>query len=235
MPLTCADIPQLAGLESIVLRGGATASGNRVRWPYVAENRWFKNWVKGGELIFITGISRHRGPQNLAECLYEGKECNIAGLVVLTGDAFIGQLPTTLMRLADELAVPLFEQPYSLPMVVVTETIGRAILQSEQADNTTVPAASLARALVDSVGMNSIDLLIRNYAPLPKDVLLDSADIIDAWLEHQGNYQAMAQALDCHRNTVGNRMARLNHEISLRGEPAERFKAMLLAHLLLRS
>lgn len=218
-----------------MLRGGAAASGNRVRWPYVAENRWFKSWVKGGELVFVTGISRHRGPQNLAECLYEGKDCNIAGLVVLTGDAFIGQLPATLVRLADELAIPLFEQPYSLPMVEVTESIARAILQSERADRATAPAATMAKALADLVGMDNIDMLIRDYAPLAKEALTESADILEAWLEHQGNYQAMAAELDCHRNTVRNRMNRLNNGIADKSAPAERFKTMLLAHLLLRS
>lgn len=234
MALRCYDIPQLLGLESIQLRGGVAASGNPVRWPYVAENRSFRPWIKGGELVFVTGISRHRSPQNLAECLYEGKDCGISGLVVLTGDAYIGQLPTTLVRLADELSIPLFEQPYSLPMIEVTEAIGRAILRSEQQDSGGPAPTTMARAVSETVGAETLEELAKEYGPLGKDALLEVADLLNAWLAHQGNYHAMAEALQCHRNTVRNRMNRLNNRISDQADPAESFKSLLLAHLLLR-
>lgn len=206
MTLRCRDTPQLCRLSAIKLRGGSAAAGNPVRWPYVAENRSFKSWVKGGELVFVTGISRHRSPQNLAECLYEGKACSIAGLVVLTGDAYIGQLPNTLCKLADELALPLFEQPYSLPMVEVTETIGRAIVWAEQTGSKQLDANTLA----------------------------GSADLLDAWIACQGNQSAMAKALGCHRNTVRNRMNQLTDRLPKEIDPADYFKTRLLAHLLLK-
>lgn len=233
--MRCVEIPQLPGLESIELRGGVAAAGNPVRWPYVAENRSFSPWIKGGELVFVTGISRHRSPQNLAECLYEGKDCGISGLVVLTGDAYIGQLPTTLVRLADELSIPLFEQPYSLPMIEVTEVIARAILRSEQKDSRGPAANTMTRAVAETVGTDTLDEFIRRYGPLDTDALRDVADLLNAWLAHQGNYHAMAEALHCHRNTVRNRMNRLNERMSAQDDPAESFESLLLAHLLLRS
>jgi hypothetical protein len=204
--LRCREVPLLPGLDAIRLRGGESAGDNPVRWPYVAENRSFKNWVKGGELVFVTGISRHRSPQNLAECLYEGKECNVSGLVVLTGDAYIGQLPNTLCRLADELAIPLFEQPYSLPMVEVTEAIGRAIVWSEHA----------------------------SIAQVDQSMLADSAELLDAWIACQGNQSAMAEALDCHRNTIRNRMIQLSESLPGPGNTTEKFRTLLKAHLLLK-
>lgn len=206
MPLRCHDIPKLPGLEAIRIRGGSAAAANVVRWPYVAENRSFKSWVKGGELVFVTGISRHRSPQNLAECLYEGKECDVSGLVVLTGDAYIGQLPNTLCRVADDLSIPLFEQPYSLPMVEVTEAISRAIIWSEH-----------------TAGQE-----------LGTDNLAGSADLLDAWIACLGNHSAMAEALGCHRNTVRNRMNQLTENLPSQIDPAEHFKSRLLAHLLLK-
>ena len=206
MTLRCRDVPLLPGLDAIRLRGGESAGENPVRWPYVAENRSFKNWVKGGELVFVTGISRHRSPQNLAECLYEGKECNVSGLVVLTGDAYIGQLPNTLCRLADELAIPLFEQPYSLPMVKVTEAIGRAIFWSEHAS------------------IEQVD----------QPILADSAELLDAWIACRGNQSAMAEALDCHRNTIRNRMNQLSESLPGPGNTTEKFRTLLKAHLLLK-
>ena len=206
MALRCIDIPALPGLEAIRLRGGNAAAGNPVRWPYLAENRSFKDWIKGGELVFVTGISRHRSPQNLAECLYEGKQCDIAGLVVLTGDAYIGQLPKTLCALADDLALPLFEQPYSLPMVEVTETISRAIVMSEH------------------TGTESFDA----------DTLASSADLIDVWIRCLGNQSAMAKMLGCHRNTVRNRMNKLTDDQLKKTDSTDAFKSRLLAHVLLK-
>ncbi|MFN2361433.1 MAG: PucR family transcriptional regulator [Marinobacter sp.] len=207
MTLRCRDIPLLTGLGAIKLRGGETAIANAVRWPYVAENRSFRNWVKGGELVFVTGISRHRSPQNLGECLYEGKDCNVSGLVVLTGDAYIGQLPNTLCRLADKLGIPLFEQPYSLPMVEVTEAIGRAIIWSEH-----MPDQQLDR-----------------------EALVDSAELLDAWMTCLGNQSAMAAALGCHRNTVRKRMTQLVDTLQDQASQTDQFKTLLSAHLSLKS
>ncbi len=206
MTLRCREVPLLPGLDAIRLRGGESAGDNPVRWPYVAENRSFKNWVKGGELVFVTGISRHRSPQNLAECLYEGKECNVSGLVVLTGDAYIGQLPNTLCRLANDLAIPLFEQPYSLPMVEVTEAIGRAIVWSEHAS------------------IEQVD----------QPILAESTELLDAWIACRGNQSAMAEALDCHRNTIRNRMNQLSESLPGPGNTTEKFRTLLKAHLLLK-
>lgn len=204
MPLRCNDISKLEGLSSIGLRGGIDAADNAVRWPYVAENRSFESWIKGGELVFITGIGRYRNPDNLSECLYEGKACNISGLVVLTGDAYINRLPTSLCKLADRLQVPLFEQPYSLPMVVVTETISRAIIQAELMGN------ALYEPKMETV--------------CPK--------LLESWIAHKGNQKAMADDLGCHRNTIRNRLNQLTNNLPTHTLPAEHFKTQLLIHLL---
>ncbi|RBW51431.1 PucR family transcriptional regulator [Marinobacter sp. F3R11] len=231
MALRCRDIPELAGLESIRLRAGHCGGDNEVRWPYLAENRSFRPWVKGGELVFVTGIGRQRNPDNLAECLYEGKGCGISGLVVLTGDAYIGQLPRVLNQLADELALPLFEQPYSLPMVEVTEIISRAVVSSERIDSRP-RGDSLAESLVSLAGSREVEATIRRCLPGVDNLLPESADILGAWLAHRGNQCAMAEALGCHRNTIRNRMHRLAGELPGDRDVAETFKDLILAHLL---
>lgn len=229
MALECRHIPRLPGLESIRLRGGFAGADTRVRWPYVAEDRSFRNWIRGGELVFVTGISRHRDPGNLAECLYEGKQCNIAGLVVLTGDAYIGQLPTRLCQLADELGLPLFEQPWSLPMVTVTETIARAILEEEHRSDRE-PATTLARALVLELGPERIEELVGRYLAVPPGV--EDGALLESWVAHRGNQSAMAEALGCHRNTVRNRLQKLLGEHPGGTETDQQFRTLLLSHLL---
>lgn len=63
----------------------------------------------------------------------EGKQRGIAGMVILTGDAYIQAIPPRLIALADKLGIPLIEQPYLLKMVIVTERIGTALVRSENA------------------------------------------------------------------------------------------------------
>ncbi|CAO1659156.1 PucR family transcriptional regulator [Salinicola sp. NYA28a] len=129
MTICCTDISRLPGLESIRWRGGVRGGNRIIRWPYIAENDTLSPWVRGGELVFVTGINRPRSEHNLKQLILEGIEHQVAGLVILTGPDFIRQIPGSVVNLANELGLPLFEQPYALKMVVVTETISNAIVQ----------------------------------------------------------------------------------------------------------
>lgn len=132
MSLTIADVLALPGLESMCLRAGAAALDNVVRWPYVAENSGIAEWVLGGELVFVTGINHPRDEANLLQLLDEACQRQVAGLVILTGAAYIQAIPQRLLDAAEAAGMPLIEQPYSLKMVLVTQAIGSALIQSEQ-------------------------------------------------------------------------------------------------------
>ncbi|SFS28586.1 PucR family transcriptional regulator ligand-binding domain-containing protein [Pseudomonas sp. NFACC42-2] len=132
MSLTIADVLALRGLESMRLRAGAAALDSVVRWPYVAENSGIAEWVLGGELVFVTGINHPRDEANLLQLLDEACQRQVAGLVILTGAAYIQAIPQRLLDAAEAAGMPLIEQPYSLKMVLVTQAIGSALIQSEQ-------------------------------------------------------------------------------------------------------
>lgn len=132
MSLTLADVLALPGLESMRLRAGEAGLDNGVRWPYVAENSGIAEWVLGGELVFVTGINHPRDEANLLQLLEEACERQVAGLVVLTGPTYIQAIPQRLLDAAEAAGMPLVEQPYSLKMVLVTQAIGSALIQSEQ-------------------------------------------------------------------------------------------------------
>jgi hypothetical protein len=133
MSLTVSEILALEGLSALRLRAGKQGLQLAVRWYYVAENENIAEWIMGGELVFITGINHPRDEDNLIHLLMEGKQRGIAGMVILTGEAYIQAIPATLIALADELGIPLIEQPYLLKMVIVTERIGTALVRSENA------------------------------------------------------------------------------------------------------
>jgi len=130
MSITCADIPRLPGLESIIFKAGLTGGQRIVRWPYVAENDSIAPWVSGGELVFITGINHGRSEQNLCQLVMEAVNSNVAGLVILTGAEFIKHIPNKVLALANIHQIPILEQPYRLKMVLVTEVISNAIVQA---------------------------------------------------------------------------------------------------------
>lgn len=133
MSLTVEEILALAGLEEMTLRAGARNLHRTVRWPYVAENEGIGEWVMGGELVFVTGINHPRDEANLLRLVHEADASGIAGLVILTGQAFIQRIPDAVIALAERYGLPLIEQPYLLKMVIVTHLIGTALVQMAQA------------------------------------------------------------------------------------------------------
>lgn len=132
MSLTVADVLALPGLEPMSLRAGSAGLDNGVRWPYVAENNGIAEWVLGGELVFVTGINHPRDETNLLRLLDEACSRRVAGLVILTGPDYIQGIAPGLLEAADAAGMPLIEQPYSLKMVLVTQAIGSALIESEQ-------------------------------------------------------------------------------------------------------
>nr|WP_259368343.1 PucR family transcriptional regulator [Pseudomonas juntendi] len=126
------EILQLPGLHEMSVRAGARNLQRRVRWPYVAENEGIAEWVMGGELVFVTGINHPRGEANLLALVEDGDAVGIAGLVILTGGSFIQHIAPAVIARAEQLGLPLIEQPYALKMVVVTHLIGTALVQMTQ-------------------------------------------------------------------------------------------------------
>ncbi|WP_295474839.1 PucR family transcriptional regulator [uncultured Pseudomonas sp.] len=132
MSLSLAEILALPGLQEMTLRAGASGLQRRVRWLYVAENEGIAEWVMGGELVFITGINHPRGEANLLSLVEDGHAVGIAGLVILTGGSFLASIPASVIARAEQLGLPLIEQPYLLKMVVVTHVIGTALIEMAQ-------------------------------------------------------------------------------------------------------
>ena len=163
MSLTVSELLALEGLSALRLRAGKQGLQRAVRWYYVAENEHIAEWIMGGELVFITGINHPRDEANLIQLLMEGKQRGIAGMVILTGEAYIHAIPATLIALADELGIPLIEQPYLLKMVIVTERIGTAVLimtvnpgfGGQKFIPYTLEKVKQVRAMCDAKGLNT--------------------------------------------------------------------------------
>lgn len=123
----------IAGLEEITLRAGFQGADNIIRWPYVAENNDIGDWIYGGELIFVTGLNWQWQTEDFIQLIRLAKIKDASGLVILTHSPYITAIPEQVLAIADQEGLPLFEQPYSLPMVKVTELLSNSIIKSDLA------------------------------------------------------------------------------------------------------
>ncbi|UXZ96162.1 PucR family transcriptional regulator ligand-binding domain-containing protein [Pseudomonas phytophila] len=210
MSLTVEEILQLPGLEEMVVRSGSANLHRSVRWSYVAENEGIADWIMGGELVFITGINYLRDEANLLRVVQEGDANGIAGLVILTGNAYIQQIPESVIELAEQCGLPLIEQPYLLKMVIVTHLIGTALVQMAQTKRSRhdilgqllsgdYPSLSIARQRAAhlrlplevprrlvALRLSAVSVLFDSHAPEAAERLLQQTrqavlDHLDAW------------------------------------------------------
>ena len=123
----------IAGLEEITLRAGHQGADNIIRWPYVAENNDIGDWIYGGELIFVTGLNWQWQTEDFIQLIRLAKTKDASGLVILTHSPYITNIPEQVLAIANQQGLPLFEQPYSLPMVKVTELLSNSIIKSDLA------------------------------------------------------------------------------------------------------
>jgi hypothetical protein len=118
MELTVESLIAELGLE---LMSGRGAAGAHVRWVHITELVDPTPWLKGGELLLSTGLQID-GPKTQRELIERLVEHEIAGLGFGTGFAH-KRLPTALVNTARKLDFPVFEVPYELPFIAITERV----------------------------------------------------------------------------------------------------------------
>jgi DNA-binding PucR family transcriptional regulator len=114
--LTVASLIGELGLE---LASGQESAGAHVRWVHSTELADPTPWLKGGELLLTTGIQL-TGPKSQRELIERLADHEIAGLGFGTGFAH-KRLPAALVKAACSRGFPLFEVPYELPFIAITE------------------------------------------------------------------------------------------------------------------
>jgi purine catabolism regulator len=119
MELTVESLIAELGLE--LVSGRDAARSQHVRWVHITELIDPTPWLKGGELLLTTGIQLE-GPKTQHELIERLVEHNIAGLGFGTGFAH-KKLPVALVNAARKREFPLFEIPYELPFIAITERV----------------------------------------------------------------------------------------------------------------
>jgi hypothetical protein len=114
--LTVESLIAELGLE---LASGAESAAAHVRWVHSTELLDPTPWLKGGELLLTTGLQLD-GPKSQREFITRLADHEIAGLGFGTGFTH-RRLPAALVTAACKRSFPLFEVPYSLPFIAITE------------------------------------------------------------------------------------------------------------------
>jgi purine catabolism regulator len=119
-------------VESLVAELGLTlATGQEnaqvnVRWVHSTELLDPTPWLRGGELLLTTGLQL-MGAKLQREFVERLAEREIAGLGFGTG--FVHRkLPAAILNTARKRGFPLFEVPYELPFIAVTERVFAQLL-----------------------------------------------------------------------------------------------------------
>ncbi|HEY5287641.1 MAG TPA: PucR family transcriptional regulator ligand-binding domain-containing protein [Solirubrobacteraceae bacterium] len=115
----------LAELDLTLATGEENASAN-VRWVHSSELLDPTPWLRGGELLLTTGLQL-TGARPQREFVERLAECEIAGLGFGTG--FVHKkIPAGVINTARKLGFPLFEVPYELPFIAITERVFAQLL-----------------------------------------------------------------------------------------------------------
>src|SRR3954471_23538403 len=90
-----------------------------VRWVHISELVDPTPWLSGGELLLTTGLALD-SPKSQREYIATLADHGLAGLGLGTGFTH-DKMPKALVEAARERDFPLFEVPYELPFIALTE------------------------------------------------------------------------------------------------------------------
>ncbi|WP_446899046.1 PucR family transcriptional regulator [Clostridium sp. LBM24168] len=138
MFVTCRNILELPGLERMKIVAGAGGLDKVISWVHVIEIPNAVDYVKGGELLFMTGVVIGNDTEVLLKFVREINLRKLSGLVINVGP-YIKSTPKEVIEFADKIDFPIFELPFEIRLIDVTQNICRSIftkkIQKESMNN----------------------------------------------------------------------------------------------------
>ena len=126
--LTVRDLVQELKLP---VRAGEDGLDLPVRWVHISELPDPTPWLSGGELLLTTGMQLE-GAESQRNFVDRLAEHQLAGLGIGTG--FRHQsVPKPLIETAAERAFPIFEVPYEVPFIAITEAAFTRLVNEQYA------------------------------------------------------------------------------------------------------
>ncbi len=150
------EILRLPGL-ALKLVGGAEGATRTIRWVHVSELEDPTPWLKGGELILTTGMGLERSPARQRAYVERLASASLAGLGFGLGFSY-ARVPKAVIQAADRLGFPVFEVPYPVPFIAITEAVFTRV-GAEQFDvlqRSLEAQNALTRAVLEGHGVEGI-------------------------------------------------------------------------------
>jgi sugar diacid utilization regulator len=156
MALTIGDLLRIPGLD-LGLVAGKKGLSNPIRWVHVSELEDPTPWLKGGELLLTTGIPVGKSQAKQRAYLQRLVQAGLSGLGFGLGFSF-QRTPKALVDAAEKASFPLFEVPYPVPFIALTEAVFTRLV-AEQYDllSRSLDAEhTLTRAMLEGRGQEGI-------------------------------------------------------------------------------
>ena len=124
--LTVGSLLDDCGLELAAATGRAD---NPVRWVHISEHEDPTPWLSGGEVLLTTGI-------NLGTAARQRKFVELLAADGLAGLGFgVGfdhkRVPKAIVEAAEANQLPLFEVPYEMPFIAITERAAKRLVNEQ--------------------------------------------------------------------------------------------------------
>jgi purine catabolism regulator len=151
--LTIRDV--LADVDLALLAGEANVD-MPVRWVHISELSDPTPWLSGGELLLTTGLALD-SPKAQREYIATLADHGLAGLGVGTGFTH-DKVPKALVDAARERDFPLFEVPYELPFIALTEKAFTRLVNEQYAllQRSIAAQERLQRIVLSERGLDAI-------------------------------------------------------------------------------
>lgn len=134
MKVTCKSILGLPYANKLKLLTGENGINNSIEWVHYLEEPKYVEWLKGGELIIITGAVIQNNNKALVNIINQLYDKNVSG-VVINLSFFIESVTNEVIKLGNFLELPIFEMPAEVRIVDISQSICSAIFQRRNAKN----------------------------------------------------------------------------------------------------
>jgi purine catabolism regulator len=156
MALTVYDILGIPALSLRLVAGQASVE-RPIRWVHASELEDPTPWLKGGELLLTTGAGIGATPAKQRAYVRRLADAGLAGLGFGLGFGH-ERIPRALATAAEQAGFPLFEVPYPVPFIAITEAVFTRLLaeQYEMLQRAVEAEHVLTRAVMEGEGVEGI-------------------------------------------------------------------------------
>lgn len=133
--ITCRQITELPYANKLTLLSGKEGLGRQIKWVYYLEVPEYVKWLKGGELVIISGIMIKNRSEKMIRLMEQLYDKQVAGIVINLS-AYMNCTPEDVIREGDALGLPVYEMPPEIRIVDISQSICFAIFQEKRREGT---------------------------------------------------------------------------------------------------